>query len=87
MRSTKLFKDVVDTLTAKFGPGEKGWWMKGVPPKVRIECDERIQQDRTVRSRQMAVLVSRELCRDRHVLGQLGTVQGILRFLRQWQKG
>jgi len=34
-----LFKDVRETLEAKFGEGEKGWWIKGVPPKVRIECD------------------------------------------------
>jgi DNA sulfur modification protein DndB len=33
-------QDIIDTLTAKFGSGEKGWWMKGVPPKVRTECDE-----------------------------------------------
>ena len=24
--------------------GEKGWWMKGVPPKVRIECDKRYNE-------------------------------------------
>jgi DGQHR domain-containing protein len=39
-----LFRDVVDTLTAKYGPGEKGWWMKGVPPKIRIECDTRFNE-------------------------------------------
>jgi DNA sulfur modification protein DndB len=35
-----LFKDVVETLKTKFGANEKEWWMKGVPPKVRIECDK-----------------------------------------------
>lgn len=37
-------QDIIDTLTEKFGPGEKGWWMKGVPPKVRMECDKRYNE-------------------------------------------
>jgi DNA sulfur modification protein DndB len=39
-----LFRDVVDTLKAKFGAGEKEWWMKGVPPKVRMDCDKQFNE-------------------------------------------
>jgi DNA sulfur modification protein DndB len=39
-----LFKDMVETLKAKFGGLEKEWWMKGVPPKVRIECDRQFNE-------------------------------------------
>jgi hypothetical protein len=39
-----LFRDVVDTLKRQFGDGEKEWWMKGVPPKVRIECDKQFNE-------------------------------------------
>jgi hypothetical protein len=34
-----LYKDVIDTLKAKYGESEREWWMKGVPPKVRVDCD------------------------------------------------
>lgn len=39
-----LFKNVVETLKTKFGENEKEWWMKGVPPKVRIECDKQFNE-------------------------------------------
>lgn len=39
-----LFKDVVETLKTKFGDSEKEWWMKGVPPKVRMDCDKQFNE-------------------------------------------
>lgn len=39
-----LFKDVVETLKTKFGSNEREWWMKGVPSKVRIECDKQFNE-------------------------------------------
>ena len=54
-----LFKDVRERLETKFGEDEKGWWMKGVPPKVRIECDQRLYE--------ATVFTARELCRNHYI--------------------
>ena len=54
-----LFKDVVDTLKAKFGSSEKEWWVKGIPPKVRTECDKKFNESTSGHERwQFLYLVS-----------------------------
>jgi hypothetical protein len=39
-----IFNDVLDRLKTKFGSTEKDWWVKGVPSKVRNDCDRQFNE-------------------------------------------
>lgn len=42
---TSLHEFVRRILQASFGEEESGWWVKGVPPKIRIECAQKREED------------------------------------------
>lgn len=39
-----IFEDVISRLESHYGKGEKNFWMKGVPVKVRQDCDKRYNE-------------------------------------------
>jgi hypothetical protein len=43
---TSLHAYVRQALQTSFGEDEKGWWVQGVPPQIRIACAQRREEDR-----------------------------------------
>jgi DNA sulfur modification protein DndB len=46
-----VYDDVVAKLKAKHGTVRDAWWMRGVPPKIRGDCDERFNNSDGERDR------------------------------------
>lgn len=49
---TMLQTTVVEELKNAFGQGDDGWWVQGVPKKIRVEIAERIEDEGSVRSKE-----------------------------------
>ena len=41
-----IFEDIIHRLQEKYGKSEKEFWMKGIPSKVRQECDRKFNENK-----------------------------------------